>query len=56
MSRASNLKTFKVNVMFNDGTGSRFEFIEAVNPPQARAIAEARFPATATIGSVNQCG
>ena len=51
---ASNLKTFKVNVMFNDGTGARFEYIEAVNPPQARAIAEARFPATATIGSVNQ--
>ncbi len=50
----ASLKTFKVNVMFNDGTGSRFEYIEAVNPPQARAIAESRFPGSATIGSVNQ--
>ena len=50
---ASNLKTFKVNVMFNDGTGARFEYIEAVNPPQARMIAESRF-GDARIGSVNQ--
>ena len=50
---ASSMKTFKVNIMFNDGTGSRFEYIEAVNPPQARAIAESRFPSTATVGSVN---
>ena len=38
------------------GTGSRFEYIEAVNPIEARSIAEARFGGLAKIGSVNMVG
>ena len=44
--------TFKVNVMFTDGTGNRIEYIEATNAPQARNIAECRY-GDAKIGSVN---
>ncbi len=51
---ATTTKIYKVNVMFKDGSGPRFEYIEAVNPPQARAIAENRFAGVAKIGSVNQ--
>jgi len=47
-----SVRTFKVNVMFNDGTGTRTEYIEATNVPQARNIAESRY-GSATIGSVN---
>ncbi len=45
-------RTFKVNIMFNDGTGARTEYIEATNVPQARNIAESRY-GDARIGSVN---
>ena len=39
---ASNLKTFKFTV---SGKGYNYqETIEAVNPPQARQLAEARYP------------
>jgi len=39
---ASNLKRYKFNV---SGNGTNFtEVIEAVNPPQARQFAEARYP------------
>ena len=47
-----SVRNFKVNVMFNDGTGARTEIIEATNAPQARMIAQARF-GSAKIGSVN---
>ena len=47
-----SVRTFKVNVIF-PGTGARTEFIEAVNPNQARNIAESRF-GNAKIGSVNR--
>ena len=45
------VKLWKVNVMA-PGTGARFEYIEAVNPPEARRFAEARYPGC-RIGSVN---
>ena len=39
---ASNLKRYKFTV---SGNGNQFtEVIEAVNPPQARQFAEARYP------------
>ena len=44
-------KTWKVNVIY-PGTGARFEYIDAVNPPEARMIAESRFGG-ARIGSIN---
>ena len=47
-----SVRTFRVNIMFNDGTGSRTEFIEATNAPQAKNIAESRY-GDARIGSVN---
>ena len=50
-----SVRTFRVNIMFNDGTGSRMEYIEAVNPNQARNIAESRY-GDARIGSVNLVG
>ena len=38
----STLKAYKVNV---SDTGSQFSvIIEAVNPPQAKRLAEARYP------------
>ena len=46
------LKTYAVNISV-PGTGHRVELIEAVNPPEARAMAEARFP-HARIGGINQ--
>ena len=47
-----SVRTFKVNVMFNDGTGARTEYIDATNANQARDIAESRY-GSATIGPVN---
>ena len=47
-----SVRNFKVNVMFNDGTGARTEIIEATNANQARNIAESRY-GDARIGSVN---
>ena len=47
-----SVRTFRVNVMFNDGTGTRTEYIDATNANQARDIAESRY-GSATIGSVN---
>ena len=46
--------TYKVNIMFQDGTGPRFEEIEASNPTQARKIAENRYAGVAKIGSANK--
>jgi len=39
----AQMKKFKVNVV-HKGAGSSAEIIEAVNVPEARAFAEARFP------------
>ena len=47
-----SVRTFKVNIMFNDGTGSRMEYVDATNANQARNIAESRY-GDARIGSVN---
>ena len=47
----ANTKQWKVNVIM-PGTGARTEIIEAVNPPEAKRFAEARYPG-ARIGSVN---
>ena len=37
-------KTFKCNIVFNNGTPAKTVLIEATNPPQARDFAEARYP------------
>ena len=37
-------KKYKCNVIFKDGNPPQRPIIEANNPPQARAFAEARFP------------
>ena len=47
-------KTFKCNIVFNDGNPAITELIEANNPPQAKKFAEARFGGRCT--SANQCG
>ena len=46
------MHTYKVNVI-TEGAGGRHVMIEAVNRPQAREFAEARYPGC-RIGSVNQ--
>ena len=45
-------KTFKCNIIFNDGNPAATELVEANNPPQARKRAEARFGGKCT--SANQ--
>ena len=47
-------KTFKCNVVFQDGRPSRFVMIEAVNPPEARDIAERQYGGRCT--GANQVG
>ena len=37
-------KTYRCNVIFKDGNPRQTVLIEANNPPQARAFAEARYP------------
>ena len=37
-------KTYRCNVIFKDGNPRQTVMIEANNPPQARAFAEARYP------------
>ncbi len=44
------IKDYRVNVI-SPGSGSREVIIEAVNPPEARRFAEARYPGT-RIGAV----
>ncbi len=46
------LKTYKVHVI-HKGAGSTPEYIEAINPIEARRFAEARFPGC-KIAGVNQ--
>ena len=48
------MKTFKVQVV-TKGAGSTPVYIEAVNRPQAREFAEARYPGC-RIAGVNQVG
>ena len=45
-------KTFRCNIIFNDGNPAITEEVEANNPPQARKRAEARFGGKCT--SANQ--
>ena len=40
-------KTFKCNIIFNDGNPAIQELIEANNPPQAKKFAEAGLVASA---------
>lgn len=47
-------KTFRCNIIFNDGNQAIQELIEANNPPQAKKFAEARFGGKCT--SANQVG
>ena len=49
----ANMKTFKVHVV-TPGAGSNVVHIEAVNQPQARQFAQARYPGC-KIAGVNQC-
>ena len=46
------LKTYKV-VVIHEGAGTTTEYVEAVNVPEARRFAEARFPGC-RLGGVNQ--
>lgn len=46
------MKTYSVNISI-PGIGHRVELFEAVNPIDARAQAEARYP-HATVGGINQ--
>ena len=50
----SRNKEFRCNVIFNDGRPARTVMIEAINPPEARDIAERQFGGRCT--SANQCG
>ena len=50
----SNRKTFKVTVMPNDGSGAYTEFVEAVNPNQARKLLESKLPSGYKTGTFNQ--
>ena len=52
---ANNHKTYRCNIIFNDGNPAIKEDIEANNPPQARQFAEARFPG-GRCTSANQVG
>jgi hypothetical protein len=47
-------KKFRCNVIFTDGRQARTVMIEAVNPPEARDIAERQFGGRCT--SANQVG
>jgi len=38
------MKTYKVNLVFRNGTPARQELIEAINPRQAKDFAESRYP------------
>ena len=44
----ASTKTFKFTV--SDTGSTRTEFIEAVNPPQAKRMAEARYPGSKLYG------
>ena len=50
----SRNKTFKCNIVFSDGRPARTVDIDAVNPPEARDIAERQFGGRCT--SANQRG
>ena len=47
-------KKFKCQIIFNNGTPAKQVIIEAVNPPQARDFAEARYPGGKCVAA-NQC-
>ena len=52
----STRKTYKVTVIPSPGNGSAYtEYVEAVNPPQARAILGARLPSDWKTCGYNQC-
>ena len=51
---ANNLKEYRCNIIFDNGIPARQEIIEAVNPNQARDIAERRFGGRC--GSANLVG
>lgn len=36
-------KKFKCNIVFHDGRPARTQIVEAINPPEARDIAERQF-------------
>jgi hypothetical protein len=48
-------KTFKCTITFSNGNPAQQVLIEANNPPQARAFAEARYPG-GTCRAANQVG
>ena len=50
----SRNKEYRCNVIFSDGRQARTVVIEAINPPEARDIAERQFGGRCT--SANQCG
>ena len=51
----STRKTYKVTVIPSAGGGSAYtEYVEAVNPPQARQILESRLPSDWKTGGYNQ--
>ena len=50
----STRKTYKVTVRPTDGSGAYTEYVEAVNPPQARKILESRLPSDWQTGGYNQ--
>ena len=51
---SNNLKEYRCNIIFDNGIPARQEIIEAVNPIQARELAERRFGGRC--GSANQVG
>lgn len=49
----SRNKQFRCNIIFNGGRPARTVIVEAVNPPEARDIAERQYGGRCT--SANQC-